>query len=162
MADLNLVRNAAARDTRRWLSELEGTSPRNTLSVGIVQQACRHAEQIIRGVLHVFEAAEPEHVQAALPVSAGGRPRSVRQSTLGECIHVLLSLDDKRRLLHRRAVVSNSDRLLLRRVLRARNEFAHGPPGPFDPVQAKSILRDVERVCGIKLVDAALRRSAGK
>jgi hypothetical protein len=156
---LREFRTAAATDIRRWIEELDRTPPRGTLSVGIFQQACRYAEELLRRAAESHIEGTPDLGAEALSTVSGGKKKHVAKLTLGECVQLLLILDSKRRLGSKRKVISKSDRTLLDRLSGSRNRFAHGSASARLEREAMGLfLADVLRLSEAAVIEEAVLR----
>jgi hypothetical protein len=158
MTELADLRDKAKRDTDRWLRELRSGQPRNTLSLGMIQESCRYAEELLRKAALVFTRSDEKLLISGLEKVTAGKKRSIDRLTFGECLNLLVFVDGE---LNRKRLISKHDRSFLDKLSRARNTFVHGSPGSYpDESQIAKLLEDVRALCALSIIEAAVSLDA--
>ena len=158
--NLRDLRDSASRDVRRWITELDLTSPRQTLSVGILQQACRHAENLLRQSAEVYLPPTSPLLPIGLNAITNGRKKTIAKLTFGECGQLLIFADSKKALQKGRHLIRKADRSLIDRLTRARNDFAHDTPvARIDGSFMLTFLSDVLSLTRTSVVECAVART---
>src|SRR5262245_55713739 len=156
MDDLRTFRDGAGKDIQRWLDELLQAPARSTLLVGIVMQAYKFAEEILRKIAEVaVEAAGDAGLEAVATVSKGGK--KLARLTLGEYVQLLVFMDSRRLLVPDRKIISKADKALLDRVSASRNDFTHRY---IDQEKTRELLSDVHRLIALPVVEVGSRLRA--
>lgn len=146
-------------DLRRWSVELDGASPRATLSTGILQKAFAYAEQLLRSAAEIFLAQLPDGGTGVIAEVTNKKTIAISKLTFGQCVQVLAYLDSRRQLGSGRKVISKADENLLNRLSKARNAFAHGAPAEIDAVAIRQYLVDVMQLSELNAIRLAASRS---
>lgn len=153
MASLTNLRKAAIEDIRRWLAELDGTSPRATLSIGVLQRAFTYAEELLRESIQVYITNSPEALAEAIRKVTDGKVKRAAKLTFGQSVHVLQAADRTRRLAHGRKLITKADKNLLDETVSRRNAFVHGSAvSELDAAAACSILQLLLKLAEMRVV----------
>jgi hypothetical protein len=158
MDSLRGLRDDAQRDLTRWLGELKTAPARATLSIGMIQQACRYGEGLLRMTLHVHATADPGRVADAIPAPPTGKQKKpLARLTFGECAQVISVLNAKRQLGQNRNVLPKADLQRLERLVALRNRFAHGgPASETGPATITSLIQEVLWLSNHRMIDSAI------
>ena len=159
MDTLQKFRKSAANDIRRWLEELDRTPARATLSVGILQQACRYAEELLRRAGGIYIEGTPDLGAEALSKVSDGKKKDVAKLTFGQCVQLVVFLDSKRQLASGRKVISKSDKELLNRLSTLRNKFTHDSSSALiEGENMRLFLANVLRLSEASVIEGAVGR----
>jgi hypothetical protein len=156
--DFRVFRDRSVRNIQRWLSELAGGPARSTLEVGIASQTCKIAEQLLQRIAQAFVQAAGERGLEAIAEVSNGKKHRVAGLTLGQCVHLLILMDNKRLSPSGRRFISKADKALLERICKQRNTFVHPTPSQRVNVQAiEAILSDVLRLAALPVTHVCMR-----
>lgn len=130
-------------DLSRWIQELDA-SPRLTLSQGILARASEQFEQLLRSRLEIAATENPAKTEAIVGIVGEGK--EVRRLTLGQCINVLLTLDQASELRPGSRLSPNGSKL--RKIVSSRNQVLHGRVASGAKLQVvRQFLQDLLDIC---------------
>lgn len=141
-------RLALEHDLSRWIQELDA-DPRLTLSQGILSRASEQFEQLLRSRLEIAATENPTKTEAVVAIV--GQGKDVRRLTLGQCINVLLTLDQASELHPGRRLSPDGSKL--RKIVSSRNQVLHGRVASGAKLQVvRRFLQDLLDICSGPLI----------
>lgn len=136
--DIQQLRQEVDQDLQRWTTELSKDT-RSTLFHGILTSACERFELLLRKRLALARQESPSITEDLLVEFGHGK--SWERLTLGECLDILLALDDRHLLGHGRLLAAQR-RQQAWRIIQKRNALVHGRYDSRSKQQDAPILLD--------------------